>query len=299
MNWSVKGSRLLAWALCTAPLAGGAAGSGYELRPEVRSFATELAARRDIDADWVLAQLAQARLQPAAQKLMMPAPPGQPKNWAAYRERFVEPRRILAGVDFWNAHADDLARAEARFGVPAEIVVGIIGVETFYGRVMGNFRTLDVLATLAFDFPAGRSDRSDYFRDELEALLVLARREHVAPSALTGSYAGAMGLPQFMPSSVNRFAIDFDGDDRVDLQASAADAIGSVARFLGEHGWHRGMPTHFAVTPPEDRVQRARLLVPDIVPSFSAQDFAAAGAALPDAGRQHAGPLALVMVENG
>ena len=287
----------LLWLALACPVAASAA--GYAQRPAVQAFAAEMADRHGVDAGWVLQQLAQAQLQPAAQKLMMPPPPGQPKNWSAYRERFVEPRRILAGVEFWNQHAADLARAEARFGVPAEVVVGIIGVETFYGRIMGNFRVLDVLATLAFDFPAGRSDRSDYFRDELEAFLLLARREAVVPVAVKGSFAGAMGLPQFMPSSVNRFAIDFDGDGHVDLQRSAADAIGSVARFLAEHGWQPGMPTRYTVTPPADRVERARLLVPDIVPSFSAAGMETAGAALSEDGRRHAGPLALVKVDNG
>jgi membrane-bound lytic murein transglycosylase B len=278
--------------------AAGAAGSGYELRPQVQAFAAEVAAGRGLDAAWVLQQLARARLQPAAQKLMMPAPPGQPKNWAAYRDRFVEPGRILAGVAFWRANAGELARAESRYGVPPEIVVGIIGVETFYGRILGSFRVLDALATLAFDFPEGRSDRSGFFRDELAEFLLLARREGVEADVVQGSFAGAMGLPQFMPSSVNRFAVDFDGDGHVDLQRSAADAIGSVAHFLAEHGWQRGMPVQFEVVPPEDLVERARLLVPDIVPSFSAAEFAAAGASLSDAGRRHDGPLALVRVDN-
>ena len=112
-----------------------------------------------------------------AQQLMMPAPPGQPKNWAAYRARFVEPRRIAAGAEFWNAHEAELARAEARWGVPAEIVVGIIGVETFYGRFMGKFRVPRRAGDAGLRLSQRRSDRSDYFREELEAMLVLARRE--------------------------------------------------------------------------------------------------------------------------
>lgn len=271
----------------------------YDTRAEVQAFAAQMAARHGWDTRWVLLQLRGAQLQRSSQKLMMPAPPGQAKNWAAYRDRFVEPQRIAAGVAFWKANTESLARAEARYGVPPEIVVGIVGVETFYGRVMGRFRALDVLATLAFDFPAGRSDRSAYFRDELEQLLLLSRREGVEPASLTGSYAGAIGLGQFMPGSINRHAIDFDGDGHVDLTASSADAIGSIAHFLAEHGWQRDMPATFAVTPPEDPQQRARLLVPDIVPSFDAATFVAAGAGLAPEGRAHSGLLALVSVDNG
>lgn len=289
---------LTSWILALAVPATSAA-QGFDTRPEAIAFAADMAARHQWAPEWVLLQLREARLQPAAQRLMMPAPPGQPKNWAAYRERFVETRRIGAGVDFWRAHTAALARAEAQFGVPAQIIVGIVGVETFYGRVLGRYRALDVLATLAFDFPSGRSDRSDYFRSELEQLLLLARREQVAPASLTGSFAGAIGLPQFMPGSINQHAVDFDGDGHVDLTGSAADAIGSIAQFLATHGWHRGMPLTYAVTPPADSEQRARLLAPDILPSFDAEAMTAAGAVLSDAGRAHAGPLALVMVENG
>ena len=276
-----------------------AAASGYDSRPEARAFAADVAQRRQWDSAWVLAQLREAKLRPAAQKLIMPPPVGQPKNWAAYRDRFVEPRRILAGTEFWKANAAALARAEERFGVPPEVVVGIVGVETFYGRVMGNFRALDVLATLAFDFPPGRSDRSAYFREELEELLVLAQREKVAPATLKGSFAGAIGLGQFMPGSINRHALDFDGDGHVDLTGSSTDAIGSIANFLALHGWQRGLPATHPVTPPTDAAALARLLAPDIVPSFDAAAMAAAGAALTDAGRGHTGLLALVMVENG
>jgi membrane-bound lytic murein transglycosylase B len=271
----------------------------YDTRPEVRAFAAEVAQRRQMDADWVLQQLREAKLRPAAQRLIMPPPVGQPKNWFAYRDRFVEPRRILEGVAFWKANAAALARAEERFGVPPEVIVGIVGVETFYGRILGNFRALDVLATLAFDFPTGRSDRSPYFREELEELLVLARREKVAPASINGSFAGAIGLGQFMPGSINRHALDFDGDGHVDLTTSAADAIGSIAQFLSVHGWQRGLPATYPVTPPTEEAARNKLLAPDIVPSFDAATFTPAGAGLTESGRAHAGLLALVTVENG
>ncbi|MGL6110930.1 MAG: lytic murein transglycosylase B [Rubrivivax sp.] len=271
----------------------------YALRQDVRDFAAELAERRQLPPDWVLGQLSQARRQPSAQRLMMPPPAGTAKNWAAYRERFVEPQRIMAGARFWQDNADWLQRAEMRFGVPAEIVVGIVGVETFYGRITGNFRVLDVLATLAFDFPSGRSDRSAFFRGELEEFLVMCQREGLDPGAPKGSFAGAMGLPQFMPGSINRWAVDFDDDGRIDLNASAADVVGSVANYLAAHGWQRGMAITFAVAAPVDTGARATLLQPDILPSFSAEQMAALGAELDPAGRAHVGPLALVELQNG
>lgn len=279
--------------------AGTEAAASYGVRDDVVALATEIAARRNLAPAWVVKQLAQARKIESVQRLMMPPPAGQPKNWAAYRDRFVEPRRIAAGAEFWRTNERWLAAAEERWGVPAAIVVGVIGVETYYGRFTGIFRVIDALATLSFDFPTGRRDRTPYFREELEEYLVWCDREGVDPQLPKGSFAGAMGLPQFMPGSINRWAVDFDGNGHVDLAGSAADAIGSVAHYLAEHGWRRDMPTHYAVQPPADESARAALLAPDIVPSFSAEQFAAFGAALADEARTHEGPLALVMLENG
>jgi membrane-bound lytic murein transglycosylase B len=276
-----------------------AADDAYRGRADVRAFAAEVAARQGWDPAWVMMQLHGARRLPRVAQLIMPPPAGVAKNWAAYRDRFIEPRRIEAGRAFWQAHAATLARAESDFGVPPEIVVGIIGVETFYGRVTGGFRVLDALCTLAFDFPSGRSDRSAYFRSELEELLVLARREGVRADRFKGSYAGAIGWPQFMPGSINRHAVDFDGDGHIDLQHNLSDVIGSVAHYLQAHGWQRGMPTHFDVVPPEADPGRATLLAPDIRPSFSAAQFAEHGARLGEAGRGHDGLLALVELHNG
>ena len=262
-------------------------------------FAAEVAERHGLDHAQVADQLAQAQTLPLVQKLIMPPPAGTAKNWAAYRSRFVEPRRIAAGAAFWRTHQAWLQRAEERWGVPPEIIVGIIGVETFYGGITGNFRVIDALATLSFDFPTGRKDRSAFFRSELEALLVLAAREKIAATSLKGSFAGAMGLPQFMPGSINRWAVDFDEDGRIDLQTSAADAIGSVAHYLAAFGWLQGLPTDFDVAVPVDAADRAALLAPDILPSFSASQFIERGALLPEAALVHDGPLALVELQNG
>lgn len=271
----------------------------YGGRDDVMRFGAELAERQGLDAAWVQSQLAESRYIPNVAKFIMPPPAGTAKNWAAYRSRFVEPKRIRAGLAFWRDNEKWLARAEELYGVPAEIVVGIVGVETIYGQQMGGFRVIDALATLAFDFPTGRRDRSGFFRDELEQYFVLCHSEAVDPLALRGSYAGAMGMGQFMPSSWNRYAVDFDGDGRVDLHASGADVVGSIAHYLAEFGWQRGMPTHFDVAAPVDVADRAALLVPDIVPSFTPQEFIAHGAALPAAARESGDKLALIELQNG
>jgi membrane-bound lytic murein transglycosylase B len=271
----------------------------YGLREDVMRFADEAAQRQGLNAVWVRAALERARYSPAVARLIMPAASGTAKNWAAYRARFVEPVRLRAGAAFWRANERWLQLAEENFGVPPEIVVGIIGVESIFGQQTGGFRVIDALATLAFDFPTGRSDRAPFFRDELEAFLAMCRRTGMGPLDVKGSYAGAIGMPQFLPSSVLKYAIDFDGDGRIDLNDSAADVIGSVANYLFTFGWQRAMPTHFAVTPPPDTADRAAMLVPDIVPSFSAQDFAQRGAELSPAGRSFDGKLALVELQNG
>ena len=274
-------------------------GGDYGRREEVRQFAHEVAQRHGWNPEATLSLLSQARYLPRVAQLIMPPPVGTPKNWAAYRSRFIEPKRLQAGQQFWNANERLLRKAEQRFGVPASLIVGIIGVETYYGKHLGGFRVLDALATLSFDFPSGRSDRSAFFRGELEALLVWARREGRAPHDIKGSYAGAIGWPQFMPSSILRHAVDFDGDGHVNLERNMADVIGSVANFLKNHGWTPGLPTHFPVDPPRDAAGRAELLAPDIVPSFSPQDMAARGAVLTERALEHTGPLALVALENG
>ncbi len=271
----------------------------YGNSAEVLAFAAEVAERRQLPREWITLELAQARRLEAVRKLVMPPPAGTAKNWAAYRARFVEPQRIQAGLAFWRTNEAWLQQAEARWGVAADIVVAIVGVETFYGRVTGNFRTLDALATLAFSFPPGRKDRSAYFRSELEEFFVLCAREGSDPQAVKGSFAGALGLPQFMPGSLNRLAVDLDGDGHIDLLNSSADVVGSVAHYLAEHGWQRGMATQYAVDVPVDAADRAALLLPDILPTFTAAQFTARGALLDAAGLAHTGPLALVELQNG
>ena len=278
----------------------------YGHRDDVMRFGAEVAARQGLDVAWVQAALAQSRYVPSVARLIMPPPAGTAKNWAAYRERFIEPRRIAAGVAFWQANERWLAQAEQVYGVPGEIVVGIVGVETLYGQHMGGYRVIDALATLSFDFPPGRKDRSAFFKDELEQWLVLSHREGQDPVLLKGSYAGALGLPQFMPSSVIKYAVDFDGDGHIDLHTNGADVIGSVAHYLAEFGWQRGLPTHLEAAAPTDTSARAVLLAPDILPSFTAQQFIEHGAVFGSEAElaRIGGPsgttrLALVELQNG
>jgi membrane-bound lytic murein transglycosylase B len=207
----------------------------------VRDFEDEMVRRNGFARADVEALVAKTRFIDSAVQLVKPAPPGKPKNWQAYSERFIEPIRINAGVRFWNENAAQLARAEAEYGVPAEIIAGIIGVETIYGRDTGRFRVVDVLATLAFAYPEApnRNDRMQFFRSELENTLLLARKEGIDPFSLQGSFAGAVGMPQFMPGNILKYGVDFDGDGVVDLRNSPSDAIGSVANFLVQHGWDR------------------------------------------------------------
>lgn len=206
----------------------------------VRDFADEMAAKHGFARAELDAFMRQVRFVESAVQLVKPAPPGKPKNWQAYSDRFIEPIRINAGVRFWNENAEALARAEATYGVPAEVLVGIIGVETVYGRDTGRFRVLDTLTTLAFAYPEApnQAARAAFFRSELENALLLARHEKIDPFSLLGSFAGAVGLPQFMPGNILKYGVDFDGDGHVDLRGSTSDAIGSVANFLVQHGWN-------------------------------------------------------------
>ena len=279
-----------------------AAGPLYATRADVLREADDIAARRDLDREWVRQAIGQARLLPSVVRLITPAPRGTPKNWRVYRSRFIDPVRIRAGVRFWQAHRATLERAEMEYGVPAEIIVGIIGVETIYGQQTGSFPVIDALATLAFDFPKVHpraTERSAFFKGELEQLLSLSHRTGNDPHQWRGSYAGAMGMPQFMPSSWVRYAVDYDGDGQVDLSGSADDVIGSVANYFKAFGWQPGMPAYYPVAFDAAQLDMDTLMAPDILPTFSVASFTAKGAVLEGEALQHAGPLALIELQNG
>lgn len=230
------GALLLAALAATAGAAPGPRTFADE--PAVIDFARDLEQRHGFNAGELLAQFAQARTNAKVLQLIKPPTSPLQRSWERYRPRFLNDRRINGGVEFWQENRVALARARALYGVPEEIIVAIIGVETEYGRNTGGFRVLEALATLAFHYPP----RADFFRTELEQFLLLARENNLDPVSVKGSYAGAIGIPQFMPGSQRRYAVDFDGDQRVDLGGSVGDAIGSVARFLEQHGWQSGQP---------------------------------------------------------
>lgn len=216
-------------------------GSGpgnYAMRADVQSFVTEMVERHGFVARELRTLFSKVHYQQAIVRAMTPPPEAPVRSWRLYRGLFVNRGRIEAGVDFRKRHGKALARAVQEFGIPAEIIVAILGVETVYGRNMGMHRVIDALATLAFDFPS----RSEFFRSELVHFLLYARENGVDVLAARGSYAGAFGIPQFMPGSYRRYALDYDGDGRSDLNSSHADAIGSVANYLRSHGWSTGRP---------------------------------------------------------
>jgi membrane-bound lytic murein transglycosylase B len=270
--------------------------AGYAQRADVQQWLQSVAARQDMPRQSLQQALQQARFVPQVLQYISPARAGRSKDWALYRSRFIDEVRIRAGVAFWRANEAWLMRAQDRFGVPAHIVVGIVGVETIFGQQTGNFRVLDSLTTLSFDGPAARQG---FFKDELEAFLTKRLRSNASVTESLGSFAGAMGWPQFMPSSVARFALDMDEDGKIDLHRSPADIIGSVANYLAQAGWQREWPTHFNVAPPVGTSQRTTLLGPDITPLFSPQEFEDLGALLPQDALNFNGKLALVELQNG
>lgn len=218
-------------------------GSGYAERPEVREFIAAFAEEQGFNTGALLRLFSHVRTQNSAIRAMS-APVTTPPKWFEYAPQFVSPERIAGGIAFRNTYRAVLERAEREYGVPAEIIVAIIGVETSYGRNAGRYRVLDALTTLAFDYPR----RADYFREELKHFLLLTREWKISPLTPRGSFAGAMGVPQFMPTSFRRYAVDFDTDGKIDLWTDMDDVIGSVANFLSRHGWERGRPVLVPVT---------------------------------------------------
>jgi membrane-bound lytic murein transglycosylase B len=215
----------------------------YATRADVRAFIGEMADEYGFDRAALGRLFAQARYQRTI-VAAMDRPLREPPKWYEYAPPFLTAARVEAGASYWAAHADDLARAEKRFGVPAEIIVAILGIESFYGKYMGGYRTVDVLTTLAFDYPR----RATFFRGELKQFLLLARELRLPALSAKGSFAGALGVPQFMPGSYRSFAVDFDGTGRADLWNSPADIIGSVANYLARHDWQPGQPVLLAAT---------------------------------------------------
>ncbi len=208
----------------------------YTGRDDVQAFIQKLRDEHGMSEQQLHEYLDHATRQERILELMRK--PAEGKDWSQYRPIFLTEKRIQAGVDFWNKHAKILQRASKEYGVPQEIIVAIIGVETFYGTRMGRFSVLDALATLGFDYPP----RGKFFTNELEQFLLLVQEEAIDPYKVLGSYAGAMGMGQFIPSSYRRYTVDFDGNGKRNLWDSPADGIGSVANYFKVHKWKTGEP---------------------------------------------------------
>ena len=206
-------------------------------RADVKAFVAQMADQYGFKKRVVRKWLGAAQSQPAILEAME-RPAEKAKPWFEYRPIFITERRIREGTEFWLAHRQELDRASVRSGVPPEILAAILGVETYYGRLTGSYRVIDALATLAFDYPP----RSKFFKDELAQYLLLTRELQLDPLSVKGSYAGAMGAPQFMPSNYRRFAVDADANGRIDLWSNWSDVCASVGNYLKEHGWNEGEP---------------------------------------------------------
>lgn len=241
-------SRLLPTILLALSLAAAAA-VGEEVHPGAAAFVDRVVADYGLDPDQVNDVLAEARYhQSVIDAITRPA---ESKPWYAYRKLFITPTRISSGVEFWRANADLLAEVSERFGVPVEVIVAIVGVETSYGLNTGSYRVIDALATLGFYYPR----RGAFFADELGQFLRLAEEESLPVTEVRGSYAGAMGVGQFIPSSYRAYAVDMDGSGKRDLWRSLPDAMGSVANYLSVHGWRDGEPIALPASLAEDRPQ--------------------------------------------
>jgi membrane-bound lytic murein transglycosylase B len=249
-------------------LAANAAAQPFAERPEVQAFIDDVVKRHGFVPKELNRLFARVQRVEPALKLILP---GERASWNDFRAQFLNETRIANGLAFWKENRRSLKRAEERYGVPAQYVVAIIGVETNYGRNMGRYRVIDALSTLAFDY----APRASFFRGELEQYLLLAREERLDVFSTRGSYAGAIGIPQFMPTSVRRYAVDFNGDGRIDLTRSSADAVGSVANFLKQHGWQPGGRVAFLAKPSPEAI--ARYMDGSLEPRTPLSELVAAG----------------------
>lgn len=239
-------------------------GAQQKLRTEYEAFIDEMAGKHGLNRPMLRRLFAGIKPQPAIIRAM--DAPSTSRPWYEFRKNHVDTARINGGVKFWGQHAATLARAAREYGVPEEIITATVGIETHYGGYSGNFRILDALATLAFDYPK----RAEFFRDELEQFLLMGKETSLDLAGLRGSYAGAMGIPQFLPSSYRKYAVDFDGDGQRNLWRSVPDVIGSVANYYKLHEWQPGE----AVAVPA-RVSAAAdpALTDDITPNTKISEF--------------------------
>jgi len=241
--------------------------------PDVEKFIDEMVTKHSFNKTELDTVFAEVEVKDSILKAIS-RPAEKSKPWYDYRKIFITDSRIAGGVDFWQEHKEALAHAEATYGVPAEIIIAILGVETRYGGNVGGYRVIDALSTLAFRYPP----RSPFFRSELEHFLILTREEQMSRLDPVGSYAGAMGLGQFMPSSYRAYAVDFDADGHRDIWTNPIDAIGSIANYLKVHGWVPGQSIVHRTS--VDKELPEGLVNNDLKPSFSRQELAVAGFSL-------------------
>ncbi len=209
-----------------------AAGLSCE-RIEVADFASRVAEQHGLDRGAVCELFGDATIRADVLRLIAPAPASRPPDWNRYRGNFVNAKRIRLGLEFWQDNRAAIDATSRATGVPPAIIVALVGIETTYGNNIGRHKAFDTLATLAFEYPP----RAEFFRKELESLLVLAHEQGIPVADIRSSYAGALGMPQFMPSSWRKYAVDGDGDTRIDLWRNPADVVASIANFLAKHGW--------------------------------------------------------------
>jgi membrane-bound lytic murein transglycosylase B len=243
-------------------------------RPDVQAFINQMVEQHGFNRSQLESDFNKIRLQPKIIAAMNRPAEAQP--WYKYKNIFGQQKRITEGVKFWNKYRSTLKRAEETYQVEASIIVAIIGIETFYGKNKGSWRVIDAIATLGFDYPR----RGEFFRKELKEYLILAREERFDPFSLKGSYAGAMGWGQFIPSSYRAYAVDFDGDGRRDLLSNPVDAIGSVANYFKAHGWQYGQPVVLPVTVSGADKQREGLPDGNDIPTVRLQALGDYGIAL-------------------
>ena len=258
-------------------------------RPDVASFINEMVTEHKYDVEELNNIL--GRVELSEKVIAAISKPAEALPWHRYRAIFIKPGRIRGGAEFWRSNAAELERAAEKYGIPIEILVAIIGVETKYGRITGGFKVIDSLSTLAFDYPK----RSRFFTSELKHFLLLVREQSIDPHKLSGSYAGAMGIPQFMPSSYRAFAVDFDGDGLTDIWNNAADAIGSVGNYLKEHGWIKDAEITRAATVPDSDI--SALLTDGLEPKRVMADMIEAGVAT-ETELEASEPVKLLELEN-
>ena len=247
-----------------------ASAQDYANRPEWIALKAELVREHNYDPAALDAAMAQVKRQDKV-ITYMDAPMRAPTPWHVYWPRHIGGDRLQRGTEFMKTNKTSFDQAEQAYGVPASVIAAIVGVETVYGRMTGNFRVMDALATLAFDYPR----RAEFFRGELKELLLLGREQKKSPLEFMGSFAGAMGWPQFMPGSYRKWAVDFDNDQRIDLWGSSADIVGSVASFLSGHGWQRGEPVMLPIAKPSAEIIAS--IDGGLSPRKTLKEFQAAG----------------------